>query len=80
MKLNELVDCNRQPDRPQHPFQQKKILPGKHLALDVLIASRHIADDHHLRRGIAAGKAQIARGLFQREIVQCKQCRLKLLQ
>ena len=66
------------PIAPSIFSSSSKILPGEDLALDVFIAPRHIADDHHLGLRIAVGKAQIAGGLFQREIFEAQQRRLKL--
>ena len=59
-----------EPDRRQHAVEQLAGAADERQALDVLVAARRLADEHHARLRIAVGEHQAARGGVQRAAVE----------
>ncbi|MGY4425858.1 hypothetical protein ACVWY2_008307 [Bradyrhizobium sp. JR6.1] len=59
------------PYRRDHAVEQLAGAADERQSLDVFVAARRLADEHHARLWIAIGKHQPGRGVLQRAAVEC---------
>ena len=59
-----------EPDRRHHPVEQLAGASDERQPLEILLASRRLADEHHARLRVAVGEHQLLRGRAQRAALE----------